>query len=104
MLVACRTLTTVGMPPTGRHVLSAFQRSLESAHALAVGGAAVFATAAGEITLHLAPCPLLICSALRPEQLRLSSEVCQSTHNSLGIAPDSPNFISACRAPAAAHL
>ncbi|CAK0783992.1 hypothetical protein CVIRNUC_007195 [Coccomyxa viridis] len=30
----------------GRHVLRAFQRSLESAHALAVGGAAVFATAA----------------------------------------------------------
>ena len=104
MLVACRTLTTVGMPPTGRHVLSAFQRSLESAHALAVGGAAVFATAAGEITLHLAPCPLLICSALRPEQLRLSSKVCQRTPGSLGIVPGNASFLLACRAPTAAHL
>ena len=104
MLVACKTLTTVGMPPTGRNILSAFKRSLQSAHALALGGAAIFTTAAGEATLLLAPYPLLICKAPQPEQLRLSSEVCQSKLGSLGIASGNRNFLSACRAPAAAHL
>ena len=39
---------TIMHPPAGRSLLGAFQRSLKSARALALGGAAIVTTAAGE--------------------------------------------------------